>query len=130
MGITGKWKLWNAEDDARLTELCINLPSHASRSAGWEAICESFLGRTPLACRQRWLYLRRIILGIMPKKRPPRDRKPNGKVSTKIEERYGMQTAAPSVRYARPFAELLGEPPIGRSALDQKLQQQNGSTAP
>ena len=69
------------------------------------------IGRTYHATRQRFYTLKRLAQNL--------PEHPTVKTVRQSMDERVIVAGAP-LRYASPFAELLGEPPIGRSALDQK----------
>ena len=69
------------------------------------------LGRTYYAIRQRYHNL----------KKSAGKTAPDGRKTVVMQATAAQATASRmALRYASPFGEMLGEPPIGRSALDQK----------
>lgn len=116
---TANGQFWPPADDALLMQ------RWAGRAVvgedGWKAIAKSLsMPRTWQSCRQRVQYLRRKASGIPPRKREPKARVVNGRI---YRERDGMQEPlAPHQvpRHASPAAALLGDPPLGRSALDRR----------
>jgi hypothetical protein len=77
------------------------------------------IGRSPWGCKQQYHALKRGTAA------PSVEAGKSGE--TKKTHREAMTERAQQalhkpLRYASPFGELLGEPPIGRSALDKKQQ--------
>jgi hypothetical protein len=111
---------WSADDLARLVTLGDELAaSPALGKHRWPEIAREFPGRTWLSCRQQYSLRKRLARGHV---EPPRgrERKANGRINRTGEER--MQPPVPAgeqPRYASLSAALFGDPPIGRSALDQ-----------
>jgi len=120
MGLNSKSRAWSAAEDEKLTALC---KGHStSLSAGWEEIAQHFEGRSYLACRQRWLNLRRKESGAPVRVRVT-PRRANGRVISAAVAKNTMQVApSPGAlpSHASLTSAIFGDPLPGRSALDQK----------
>lgn len=119
MGLGKQFNLWTQDDDDRMTALCTGRDLVGADR--WEPIAEHFPGRSFLACRQRWLYLRNKLAGKpmtrAPKKRTTAARSHKEMVAAKRENR---QQPLPEIRHMSLTAALCGDPLPGRSALDQR----------
>lgn len=103
---------WTESENAYLLKTCG--PRSSISDHEWPAIAAGMgTKRTPAGCKQQFHKLRRAARGIVPKARIRR---------RKTEIIAGMQAPlAPHQmpQHASPIAAMLGEPPLGRSALDQ-----------
>lgn len=96
---------WSPDEDAKLPAVG-DVPPRMSR-VRWQAIADQVgNNRTWMACRQRYLDLRRE----------------NGMQRRQRQFAEMQEPLAPHQmpRHASPIAAMLGDPPLGRSALDQR----------
>ena len=113
-----KWKNWSEAEDKMIWELC---QGRSIRTDRWEWVAANFEGRSSLACRQRWLFLRRKAQGLeTPRK--VRERRANGRLCRVASDDVALAAiaAAPVLSHTSLTAAFFRDPLPGRSALDQK----------
>lgn len=101
---------WSAEENAELEK-------QRDKGVSFEAIADS-LGRTPFGCKIQYHALKRGKARSTDWTRQEAAKKTVRETMIERAEEVRFQP----LRYATPFSEMLGEPAIGRSALDQKKQ--------
>ena len=88
---------------------------------GWQKLALNFPDRSWVACRQRWLNLRRMDSGVPVRSRRKRDRVVNGRIDRQWENNQGpYQTPRDLPRPRSLTAFICGDPLPGRSALDRR----------
>jgi len=117
MGKGAKWARWSEQEDQQILELCTGKSLIGDEP--WIGIAENFTGRSAMACRQRWFNLKARAEGKPPRARY-RDRKANGRIQRRTHAEIVASKPAPPPPHTSWAAEHLGDPPPGRSALDQK----------
>lgn len=107
---------WSAADDDLLIDL------HGVRKLEWRAIAPYFRGRSTVECRDRYHYLTKARDKETTPRVRLRERKADGRIHYTAQDLalIQQQRIAEPLRYASPFSEMLGEPPIGRRAIDRK----------
>lgn len=106
--------LWTPEEIERVLSL-----GRTACLADWPAIArEHFPGRTAKACKQQYYVHRRAALGVAPRTPSrPQDKQKVDPRPTKVPAAAKPAPAPQSLT-----AAIMGDPPPGRSALDQRQQ--------
>jgi hypothetical protein len=134
MGLGRRHTLWSKDDDLQLIGM-VSEGSPPVGNAAWEPIAQNFPGRSALACRQRWRFLRDEAAGKAPRDRS-RERVANYR---RVQKQNREEARTPVVAPYQPpqpvplsyavFANhiVFGDPLPGRSALDQRRQSNSTS---
>jgi hypothetical protein len=117
--IGSPWHHWSAADEAKLWQLAVALGATRVSMKSWYKISAQFQGRSATACKQHYHDMRRDKAGETLSPRKQRERRANGRILRGANAISKAPETA--LLYHTPFAEMLGEPAVGRSALDRKL---------
>jgi hypothetical protein len=111
----GAYPVWSADEDARLLKACDGDAVQGIKA--WQALAETFPGRSFYAVRQRYLSLRNQPAGIVrDRDRMSRPLRPQKRAPAGIK---AHPEPLPQAEYATITAAFFRDPPPGRSALDK-----------